>query len=101
MRQVMVRYRLEPGREAENESLVRAVYDELARVAPPGFRYATFRLDDGVSFVHLAIVADGGRGPLPDLDAFKEFQKGIRERCAEPPVATELHEVGSYLLLDG
>ena len=24
------------------------------------------------------------------------FQDGIRERCAQPPTVTELHEVGSY-----
>ena len=60
MRQVMVRYKVKPDRVAENEELVRAVYDELERVAPAGLRYATFRLDDGVSFVHLAIV-DRGR----------------------------------------
>ena len=31
MRQVMVRYRVKPGRAAENEELVRAVYEELHR----------------------------------------------------------------------
>jgi hypothetical protein len=37
----MVRYRVKPGRAAENEELVRAVYEELHRTQPPGFRYAT------------------------------------------------------------
>ena len=55
MRRVMVRYKVKPDRVAENEALVRAVYDELARTQPDGLRYATFRLDDGVSFVHVAI----------------------------------------------
>ena len=54
MRQVMVRYRVKPSRAAENEELVRAVYEELHRTRPPGFRYATYQLDDGASFVHLA-----------------------------------------------
>ena len=31
MRHVMVRYRIKPDRVEENEALVRAVYDELAR----------------------------------------------------------------------
>ena len=52
MRQVMVRYRVKPERVAENEQLVRAVYDELKDVDPDRFQYATFRLDDGVTFVH-------------------------------------------------
>ena len=54
MRQVMVRYKVKPDRVAENEELVRAVYDELQRTEPEGLRYATFRLEDGVNFVHLA-----------------------------------------------
>ena len=55
MRQVMVRYRVKPDQVERNAELVRAVYEELAREPQPdGFRYATFRLDDGVSFVHFA-----------------------------------------------
>ena len=60
MRRVMVRYKVKPDRAAENEALVRAVYEELARTPPAGLRYATFALDDGVSFVHLS-ARDRGR----------------------------------------
>jgi hypothetical protein len=95
MRQVMVRYKVKPDRVAENEALVRAVYDELARVVPDGLHYATFRLEDGASFVHVA-VSDGDRSPLPDLEAFKRFQAGIADRCDEPPAVTELSEIGSF-----
>src|SRR5918996_1641965 len=55
MRRVMVRYRLKPERVEENEVLVRAVYEELEGTRPEGLRYATFKLEDGVSFVHLAL----------------------------------------------
>jgi hypothetical protein len=95
MRRVMVRYEVKPGRAAENEELVRAVYEELARTSPEGLRYATFRLGDGVGFVHFAETEDG-HNPLADIEAFARFQDGIRERCAQPPTVTELHEVGSY-----
>src|SRR5215471_9556263 len=54
MPQVMVRYRVNPDRVAENEQLVRAVYDELAASQPEGLQYATFKLPDGVTFVHIA-----------------------------------------------
>jgi hypothetical protein len=80
---------------AENEALVRAVYDELGRVAPDGLHYATFRLDDGVSFVHVAMT-DGERSPLPELEAFRRFQEGIDERCDEQPVVTPISEIGSF-----
>jgi hypothetical protein len=100
MRRVMVRYRVSPDRAAENESLVRAVYDELHTTAPQGLRYGTFKLEDGVSFVHLAETEDG-ENPLGDVAAFAAFQAGIRERCEEPPVVSELTEIGSYRLFGG
>jgi hypothetical protein len=91
----MVRYRVKPEQVAANEELVRAVYAELDRARPEGFRYATFRLDDGVSFVHLA-TQEGEHNPLAEIEAFGIFQAGISDRCDEPPVVTELEEVGSF-----
>lgn len=97
MGKVMVRYRVKPERAQDNEQLVRAVYEELARTAPAGLRYATFRLADGVSFVHVASTdTQDGAGPLPAVAAFQRFQEGIAERCEEPPLASELHEIGSF-----
>jgi Antibiotic biosynthesis monooxygenase len=99
MRRVMVRYRVKPDQEAANEELVRAVYEELERTRPAGLRYATFQLEDGVSFVHLASTeTEDGHNPLSEVEAFKRFQEGIRDRCDEAPVATELREIGSYRL---
>jgi hypothetical protein len=100
MRRVMVRYRVKPDRAAENEALIRAVYDELERTVPAGLRYATFKLDDDVSFIHVAETEEG-RNPLPDVKAFKEFQRDIGERCDEAPVVTELREIGSFRFFDG
>ena len=100
MRQVMVRYTVKPDRVEENEALVRAVYEELHRAAPEGLRYATFRLADGVGFVHVSSTeTDDGRNPLTEIEAFARFQEAIGERCDEPPVVTELTEIGSYRLL--
>jgi hypothetical protein len=97
MRRVMVRYTVKPDQAKANEELVRAVYEELGRTAPAGLRYATFALEDGVSFVHLASVdtADG-RNPLGGVAAFARFQEGVTDRCDDPPVAAEMREVGSY-----
>jgi quinol monooxygenase YgiN len=91
----MVRYKVKPNRVEENEQLVRAVYEELAATEPAGLRYATFRLDDGVSFAHIASV-EGEHNPLAEVEAFARFQAEVRDRCEEQPVVTELHEVGSY-----
>jgi len=84
-------------RAAENEAYVKRVFEQLARERTPGVRYATFKLDDGVSFVHIASIdsTDGGN-PLTELSAFKEFSAGVKDRCEELPVTAKLNEVGSY-----
>ena len=98
----MVRYRVKPDQAEANEKLVRAVYEELGRTSPAGLRYATFKLEDGVSFVHIASVdAPDGQNPLSGVEAFAQFQKGIADRCDEAPIATELREVGSYRFFGG
>ena len=101
MKQVIVRYRVNPERAAENEELVRAVYAELHETKPGGFHYATFRLDDGVSFLHLSAHDNDGPSPLPNLEAFKRFQENIADRCDEAPVVTSLTEIGTYAILGG
>ena len=97
----VVQYKVKPERVADNERYVRAVYEELHRVRPPGLRYATFRLPDGQSFIHLVSnEAADGANPLTALPAFKAFLAEIRERCETPPVTTDLEEIGSYAFFD-
>jgi hypothetical protein len=95
----MVRYRVKPDQVAANEELVRAVYAELERSRPDGLRYATFRLDEGGTFVHIAQTEGDGPNPLSSVAAFQNFQKDIAARCDEPPVVTELHEIGNFGLV--
>ena len=98
----MVRYKLKPDRVAENERLARGVFDALRQSRPPGLRYATFRLADGVSFMHLVSHEEpDGANALTSLPAFKAFAEGVKERCDEPPVRVELTEIGSYGFFGG
>ena len=92
----MVRYKVQADRADDNETLVRAVYEQLARERPEGLHYATFKLPDGVSFMHVVFETDQPGGILGKIDAFKAFTAEIEARCEEPPVATELTLVGSY-----
>jgi hypothetical protein len=93
----MVSYTLKPDRVEENERLARAVYDELRASRPAGLRYATFRLGDGVSFVHIVSHEEGeGSNALTSLPAFKDFAAGVKDRCVAPPVRVDLTEIGSY-----
>ncbi len=94
----VVRYRTKPEHADENERLIRAVFAELADARPEGLHYAAFRLDDGVSFVHLAVI-DGAENPLTTSAAFAAFQAGIADRVVEGPTPADATAVGSYRLL--
>jgi hypothetical protein len=97
MKKVIVRYRVRPELVAENERLIREVFTQLSKGKPEGLHYAAFKLDDGVSFMHVATVEPaGGVDPLGTLPAFKAFVAGIRERCDEPPTTAHVEIVGAY-----
>lgn len=99
MKMIMVRYKTKPDSAAENTQLVENVFEDLRKQNPNGVRYASFRLADGVTFVHIASIetADGSN-PLTQSAAFKMFQAGIKDRCEEQPIASDLTMIGSYRL---
>ena len=97
MKRIMVRYKVKAEKASENENYIKAVFEQLKDETPAGLRCASFKLEDGVSFVHLASIEAGdGGNPLGELSRFKEFVSDIKDRCVEPPVAVELTELGSY-----
>ena len=96
MGSTMVRYKVRSEQADENVALVEAVYEELARNQPAGIHYATFRLPDGVTFMHVVFESDDAAGVLGQMPAFQAFTADIAGRCEEPPTPTELTLVGSY-----
>ncbi len=91
----VIRYTTKPECADENERLIQAVFAELAQDQPEGLRYTAFRLADKVSFVHVATL-DGADNPLTRSAAFAEFQRGIKDRCAEGPAAADADIIGTY-----
>jgi hypothetical protein len=100
MQQSIIRYRTKPGQADVNTELVRAVYAELHRTRPDGFRYATLKLDDEVTFVHI-VQSEHDPSPILTVKAFGEFQAGIMDRCDEPPAQQAFTEIGSYRFFTG
>jgi hypothetical protein len=99
MKRQMVRYTVKPERVAENDELLRAVFEELERTKPDGLRYATFRLEDGRSYVHMVSVETAdGENPLTKTEAWARYQESVRDRLEAPPEFSTLDEVGSYRL---
>jgi hypothetical protein len=95
MYQRLIRYRTKPDQADANAELVRAVYAELHRTNPDGLSYATFRLNDQVTFLHMVQVRQEA-SPLLAVKAFGEFQAGIADRCDQLPAQEDLTELGSY-----
>jgi hypothetical protein len=94
---VVVRYRTKPERADENQKLIENVFAELEEMGATGFAYASFRLEDGVSFVHVAVEEDGVASvSLADVPAFREFTADVAARCEDPPVAMGATVVGAH-----
>lgn len=70
MKRIMLRYKVKADRIVENESLIRAVFEQLAHKDPVGLRYAVFEVPDGQSFAHfVSIETVDGTNPLSQLIA--------------------------------
>ena len=61
MKAIVVRYQAKPDRADENQGLIEAVFADLDDRKPEGFTYKVFRLDDGVSFIHVVIEHEAWR----------------------------------------
>lgn len=91
----VVRYEMQPGSADENQQLIESVFAELAEKRPEGLRYASFRLADEVTFVHV-LYSDDDAPDLTEFAAFQDFQKEFGARLAGAPQAQGGQLVGSY-----
>ena len=98
MSATVVRYQAKADRADENQKLIEAVFADLDARQPEGFTYKVFRLEDGVSFVHVVIEHDDVDKPdsLQEVPAFQAFVAGIADRCDIPPLAMGATIVGGY-----
>ena len=93
----LIRYRTRPEMIQQNQHLIENVFQALHAKAPEGIRYMVLKLADG-TFLHF-VEADEDSSPLTDLEAFRAFQLGIKDRCVEVPQASEATIVGNYRML--
>jgi hypothetical protein len=97
MKTIVVRYQTKAQRADENQQLIEAVFADLEERQPEGFTYKVFRLEDGVSFIHVVIEHDvEDPDSLQAVPAFQAFVADIAERCDVPPVAAGAAIVGGY-----
>jgi len=91
----VIRYRTKPECADDNARLIEAVFEELAEGGVTDIRYTALRLDDGVTFVHVAQI-DGAVNPLESSPAFAAFQAGLGARLEEGPFPATATVVGSH-----
>ncbi|MET0738267.1 MAG: hypothetical protein ABWZ90_01545 [Acidimicrobiales bacterium] len=97
MTTTVVRYEAKPDRADENQQLIEAVFAQLEEREPEGFTYKVFRLEDGVSFIHIVTEHDVDEpDSLQDVPAFQAFVADIADRCTVAPVAKGATVVGGY-----
>ncbi len=97
MKATVVRYKTQPEHADENQRLVEAVFADLGERRPVGFTYQVFRLEDGVSFVHVVVEQDAENpDSLQSVPAFQAFVADIGDRCEVPPLAMGATVVGQY-----
>jgi hypothetical protein len=93
----LIRYKTKPEFADENQRLVEKVYEELNARDPGGVHYATLRLADGVTFMHVFTTdSDDAANTLGGIAAFAEFLRELPRRCDELPLAQDVTVVGSY-----
>ena len=86
MQQHLIRYRTKPDQAAANEELIRAVYEELRNAQPDGLSYATFKLADQVTFIHLAAT---NRNGMPMPTPYTNASSAPRRRGRRAPARAE------------
>jgi hypothetical protein len=92
----IIRYTAKPERSDENQALVEVVFAQLNLEKPEGLHYATFRMEDGVSFVHVVGYDDEDADPLRELETFQVFRKGAADRIVAGTQRGGAKIVGSY-----
>jgi hypothetical protein len=92
----IIQYEVKPDQAEENQRLVEAVFAQLKAEKPQGLHYATFRMEDGVSFIHFVAYDDDDADLLRPLAAFQAFQQNAADRIIAPTRRGVATLVGSY-----
>src|SRR3954466_11369706 len=91
----VVRYVTKPECADENARLIGAVFADLDASKPAGLQYESFRLEDGLTFVHV-VTTTGEGNPLLASEAFQAFSSTVPDPGAEGPLVQGATTLGDY-----
>jgi len=92
----VVRATLKEEHVADAEAAVKRMFAAIEREQIEGIRYASIRLEDGVTFVALLELEDGEENPLFDLPEAKEFYASLPGWYVGEPEYGPGTVIGSY-----
>ncbi len=97
MKITRVQYTVKPEYLEHNKANIEKVMQEVRSMNWPDFKYATYLLPDGLSFMHLAMAEnEEGNNKLTALESFKKFTSELREKgVVNPPKSEQLSLVAS------
>ena len=96
--EALIEYRVSAENVEAQEAAVRAFVTAVKASNDPGFRYASYKRPDGVSFVHHAWFADEEvRNRFQALSEFKGFAEGLKARSVDGPTVSSLDLVSSSI----
>jgi hypothetical protein len=98
MNVLTVRATLKEEHVAEAEAAVRRMFAAIEREGLEGIRYASVKLQDGVTFVAMLELEDGVENPLLALPEAQEFYASLPGWYAEQPEVGPGTVIGSYRL---
>jgi hypothetical protein len=92
----LIEYRVPDDKVAEQETAIRDFVAAVKASNDPGYRYASYKKPDGVSFVHHAWMLDeAAQQRFQGLPEFKGFADGLKARAEEGPTASRLELVAT------
>jgi hypothetical protein len=92
---LMVRSKVKSESVAEVDAAASTMFEAIAAARARGIRYASYRLPDGLADVAVLQLDEGVENPLPHMEAFPQFQAGLKGWLAEPPMAEPVTVIGS------
>lgn len=92
----IVRFTAEPADVPEIETAIATMVAAIRRERPPGTRFTSWKLADGVTFLNALELADGAENPLPGIPECRAYQQRLAQWVAEPPQPQPVTVVGAY-----
>ncbi len=94
MKATRVIYKTRPEYVEKNKANIEAVMKEVRALKNPGFKYATYLHEDGLTFMHFAVAdTEENSKILFDLPAFKKFREELLASGPETLPKTEQFSV--------